>query len=85
MGADGDDVGANDDNEADATTIIGEGGDDNVRKIWSICLKRWGIQWVSPNSIEVLMEWWQDWKFKKLKKTIWEVIPFAALWDFVES
>ena len=51
----------------------------SVWKIWCECLSWWGLEWVTPGSIEQLIQWWQSWNFRNLKKLLWEVYPMAIL------
>ena len=39
-----------------------------VHKVWTDCLKRWGMIWVTPKLVCDLLIWWQSFKFKKRKK-----------------
>ncbi|KAL7180992.1 hypothetical protein ACSBR1_039952 [Camellia fascicularis] len=39
------------------------------------------MTWVPSGLVQALLEWWQSWKYKKAKKVLWEVIPFAVLWS----
>lgn len=49
--------------------------------LWSQIMKWWGVQWVMPNSVEGLLQWWSFCKMKKLEKVIWKVVPLAVLWS----
>ena len=51
-----------------------------VHKVWTDCLKWWGMIWVTPKSVCDLLIWWQSFKFKKRKKLFWEAIPMTILW-----
>ncbi|XP_028118360.1 uncharacterized protein LOC114315916 [Camellia sinensis] len=44
-------------------------------------LKWWGVQWVMPNSVEGLLQWWSFCKMKKLEKVMWKAVPMAVLWS----
>ena len=37
--------------------------------------------WVAPRSVVALLEWWKGMNYRKAKKTVWDVIPFAILWS----
>ena len=50
----------------------------HVWRVWSTLLKWWGLKWLCPCSVRNLLDWWQSWRFKKLKKLIWESIPLAT-------
>ncbi|KAL7251725.1 hypothetical protein ACSBR1_013560 [Camellia fascicularis] len=49
--------------------------------LWSHIMKWWGVQWVMPNSVERLLEWWSFCKMKKIEKQLWKVVPLAVLWS----
>ena len=49
-------------------------------KIWSDCLKWWGVQWVTPKLVRDLLIWWQGRNHKDLKNLIWNAIPMTVLW-----
>ncbi|XP_028118586.1 uncharacterized protein LOC114316135 [Camellia sinensis] len=49
--------------------------------LWSQIMKWWGVQWVMPNSVEGLLQWWSFCKMKKLEKVMWKVVPMAVLWS----
>ena len=51
----------------------------NVRNILSKCLRWFGIDWVVPCSIRMLLIWWHSWRFRNAKKALWEVAAFAIL------
>ena len=51
-----------------------------VHKVWTDCLKWWGMIWVTPKSVCDLLIWWHSFKFKKRKKLFWEAIPMTILW-----
>ena len=38
-----------------------------------------GVELVSPSSIGDLLDWWYSWKFKGVRKMIWEVIHVVVL------
>lgn len=48
--------------------------------LWSNILSWWGVKWVTPSSTKDLLMWWKDWKLKKIKRKIWDVIPMAVIW-----
>ncbi|KAL7243492.1 hypothetical protein ACSBR1_015814 [Camellia fascicularis] len=50
-----------------------------VWRIWTVVLHWWGLSWVVPGSVTILLEWWKRWKFRRKRKIVWEIIPFAAL------
>lgn len=52
-----------------------------VWMVWCKVLSWWDIKWVVPASIKSLFIWWQGWKFKKVKKTLWDLFSFAVLWS----
>ena len=51
-----------------------------VWKIWSACLKWWGVCWVAPKSIYEVLMWWRDVRSSKLAGIVWKLIPLAVLW-----
>lgn len=51
-----------------------------VCKIWIGILNWWGCQWITPESIVRLLNWWNGWKFKKGELQIWKALPCAVLW-----
>lgn len=52
-----------------------------VWKIWIEILNWWGCQWVTPESIVRLLNWWNGWKFKKGELQIWKALPCTVLWS----
>ncbi|KAL7198649.1 hypothetical protein ACSBR2_021034 [Camellia fascicularis] len=50
-------------------------------KVWSNLMKWWGLLWVSPSSVVMLMHWWLGWKSRKKEKQVWRSILIAALWS----
>ncbi|XP_028071421.1 uncharacterized protein LOC114273801 [Camellia sinensis] len=52
-----------------------------VWQVWSNLLKWWGMQWVSPQSVVGLLDWWRGIKWRKVEGIIWKVIPLATLWS----
>ena len=54
---------------------------NDVWRVWSECFRWWGVQWVSPPTIDALLIGWRSWKFNGFKKLIWEVIPVTIFWS----
>ncbi|KAG5539456.1 hypothetical protein RHGRI_019858 [Rhododendron griersonianum] len=52
-----------------------------VWNVWCKILKWWGIQWVTPNSVSDIINWWLSYRQKPKIKVIWDCIPFAVLWS----
>lgn len=52
-----------------------------VWPIWCRVLRWWKIAWVIPGTVKSLFVWWQSWKFRKIKKELWELSFFAVLWS----
>ncbi|XP_028095341.1 uncharacterized protein LOC114295307 [Camellia sinensis] len=51
-----------------------------VWKLWSKMVNWWEIKWVTPGSVDVLLQWWVGMKFRKQELDIWKVVPLAMLW-----
>lgn len=49
--------------------------------LWSHIMKWWGVQWVIPNSVEGLLQWWSFCKMKKVEKLLWRGVPLAVFWS----
>lgn len=52
-----------------------------VWSIWCRVISWWNLKWVCPISVKSLFNWWQGWKFKKVKKVLWVLAYFAVLWS----
>ncbi|XP_028087408.1 uncharacterized protein LOC114288126 [Camellia sinensis] len=52
-----------------------------VRKVWINILKWLDLVWVLPGSVEVLLNWWASFKFKKVVQTMWKTVPLAVMWS----
>ena len=50
-------------------------------QLWFKILRWWVLLWVVPGSFGSLLEWWKGFKFKKAKRVVWRVIPFAIFWS----
>ena len=44
-------------------------------------MRWWGVEWVSLSTIGDLLAWCHSWKFKGMKKLLWEAIPVTILWS----
>ncbi|XP_028090503.1 uncharacterized protein LOC114290742 [Camellia sinensis] len=53
----------------------------SVWLLWSHIMKRWGVQWVIPNSVQGLLQWWSFYKMKKIQKPLWKVVLLAIFWS----
>ncbi|KAG5527629.1 hypothetical protein RHGRI_028525 [Rhododendron griersonianum] len=38
------------------------------------------MEWVTPPSLGILLQWWIDWSFKPKGKLIWDCIPTTIPW-----
>lgn len=38
-------------------------------------LSRWGVKWVTPQSLAALLKWWTDWNLQTEQEIIWNCIP----------
>lgn len=54
---------------------------DMVWHVWCVVLRWWKVEWVVPASVKSLFCWWRGWKFKKIKRVLWELSSFAVLWS----
>ncbi|CAL5376573.1 unnamed protein product [Camellia sinensis] len=52
-----------------------------VWMIWSYFVKRWGMQWVSPGSVQGALQWWYGCSMRQIEKKLWSVIPYAIFWS----
>ncbi|CAL5372109.1 unnamed protein product [Camellia sinensis] len=52
-----------------------------VWKLWSALVNWWEVQWVTPGSVVILLDWWSGMKFRKKEFNIWKVVPLAMLWS----
>lgn len=49
-------------------------------KVWSLIMKWWGLMWVCPSNLYMLMCWWSSFFFKNVEKTCWDISFYAVLW-----
>lgn len=52
-----------------------------VWEVWCEVLRWWSVEWVVPASIKSLFCWWRGWKFKKVKRVLWELSSLAVIWS----
>lgn len=52
-----------------------------VWKVWSNLLQLWGFSWVTPASVEGVLQWWLGTIFKKTMLKVWRLVPVAMLWS----
>ncbi|CAL5365331.1 unnamed protein product [Camellia sinensis] len=52
-----------------------------VWKLWSALVNWWEVQWATPGSVAILLDWWSGMKFRKKEFNIWKVVPLAMLWS----
>jgi hypothetical protein len=50
-------------------------------KLWVFVFKTFGIFWVIPASVVVLLLGWQNW-FGKHSSEIWNLVPLCLMWSF---
>ena len=51
-----------------------------VWEVWVDCLSWWGVQWVLPSNIIDFFRWWKSWRYRGIKKQIWECMPLVVIW-----
>lgn len=52
-----------------------------IWNVWSVLVNWWEVKWVTPGSVEVLLNWWFGMKWEKKELEIWKVIPLVMPWS----
>lgn len=50
-----------------------------VWKVWSYLLQWWRFSWVTPASVEGVLQWWLGTKFKKAVLKVWNLYSCNAV------
>ena len=53
--------------------------------LWSNVLKWWGLEWVTPMTVNSLLNWWLYQPFKKEASSLWKLTPLVVLWSIWTS
>ncbi|KAL7181748.1 hypothetical protein ACSBR1_040615 [Camellia fascicularis] len=48
---------------------------------WNDMLLWWDMKWVTPAAVVDLLHWWRGFKYKKIARQLWNLVPMAMLWS----